>query len=170
MPSGSRALATATPWRGLQPKLRSLLLDGLEVVDEHTEHVVDRGLAGRATPSHLSKTRAPDGHLSTPMGQDDRSTIDNGGDLGDGENSVMSLRNPREISGRRLERGCGRAVTAAMQAMASATMSHKHVRCLTSDGAGPCRGLRRRRGYPQEESPHYHQTEPIPLHTATSYP
>ena len=126
------------PGEGLQPKLMSLLLDGLEVVDEHTEHVVDRGLAGRATPGHLSKTCAPDGHLSTPMGHDDSSAIDNGGDCGDGEKAIMSLRNTREISGRRLERGCGRAVTAAVQAMASATMSHKHVRCLASDGAGAC--------------------------------
>jgi len=66
----------------------SLLLNGLEVVDEHTEHVVDRGLAGRATPGHFSKTRAPDGHLSTPIGHDDRSAIDNGSDLSDGEKSA----------------------------------------------------------------------------------
>ena len=68
-----------------------LLLDGLEVVDEHTEHVLDDGLAGRATPAHLAKTRAPDGRLPTTMGWDDHPAIDSSSDLGDGEQSVMPL-------------------------------------------------------------------------------
>jgi len=39
-------------------------------------------------PGHLYKTPAPDGHLSTLMGHDDRSAIDNGSDLSDEEKSA----------------------------------------------------------------------------------
>ena len=38
-----------------------------------------------APPGHLAKARAPDRHLPTAVGRDDRSSIDRGGDFGDGE-------------------------------------------------------------------------------------
>lgn len=47
-----------------------LFLDGLEVVEEHMEYILDHGLAGRATPGHLAKTRTPDGHRPTAMSWD----------------------------------------------------------------------------------------------------
>ena len=54
------------------------------------------------------------------MGRDGRPSIDSGGDLGDGEKSVMPLPNTREIGWRRLERGRGWAITIAVCAMAGA--------------------------------------------------
>ena len=47
-----------------------LLLDGLEVVDEPTEHVLDHGLAGRATPP-ISPKRAPQMGISRLPWADD---------------------------------------------------------------------------------------------------
>jgi hypothetical protein len=61
------------------------MLEGLEVVDTYAEHCLDHRLAGSATPGHLAKARAPDRHLPTAVGWDDRSSIDRGGDVGDGE-------------------------------------------------------------------------------------
>jgi hypothetical protein len=108
----------------------SLLLDGLKIVNEYTENLLDHGLAGRATPSHLPKTHAPDGHLPTAMGRDGRPSIDSGSDLGGGEKSVMPLPNTREVGWGWLERGRGWAITLAVRAMAGTTIPHKHVRCL----------------------------------------
>lgn len=36
-----------------EPGCVALALNGLEVIDEHTEHLMDDGLAGRATPGDL---------------------------------------------------------------------------------------------------------------------
>jgi hypothetical protein len=108
------------------------LLDGLEVVEKHTENLLDYSFASSATPGHLSKTHAPDGHLPTTMSRDDRPPIDEGGDLGDREKSVMPLCNLGEISRRRLECGCSGTIPTAVHAMTRATILHKHVRCLGS--------------------------------------
>jgi hypothetical protein len=103
-----------------------LLLDGLEVVDEYTEHVVDYGLAGRATPAHLPKIRPPDGHLPTAMRRESGPSIDHSGELIDGETSAMPLRNPCEIGWGRLERRGSGTITTAVHAVACATIPHKH--------------------------------------------
>jgi hypothetical protein len=136
----------------------SLLLDGLEIVKEYTENLLGHSLAGRVTPSHLPKTHAPDGHVPTAMGRDSRPSIDSGGDLGGGEKSVMPLPNTREIGWRRLERGCGRAITLAVRAMAGATVPHKYVRCLAPGG---------RRGLPGATAP---QSGPSPEGSTTPQP
>src|SRR5262245_28135328 len=97
MPSGRCALATVTAWRGLQPKLMSLLLDGLEIFDEDEEITTDDFLADRAAPGHFSKALAPDGHLPTTMGRDNGAAVDVCGNLGNGEGPAPSLRNTSEI-------------------------------------------------------------------------
>ena len=77
----------------------------------------------------------------------------------------MPLRNPREIGWRWVERGAadhyhGRG------AMAGATMSHKHVRCLPHGIAEDCRrSLRCRQSHSQEDPPHHNHTKTIALHT-----
>ena len=106
------------------------MLDGLEIFDEDEEIATDDFLADRATPAHLSKALAPDGHLPTAMGRDGRPSIDSGSDLGGGEKSVMPLPNTREVGWGWLERGRGWAITLAVRAMAGTTIPHKHVRCL----------------------------------------
>ena len=45
-------------------------MEAKEVVEEHTQHFLDHGLAGPATPGHLPTALAPDGHLPTAMGRD----------------------------------------------------------------------------------------------------
>jgi hypothetical protein len=143
----------------------SLLLDGLEIVNKQTEHVVDHGLAGGAAPAPLAKTHAPDGHLPTAMGRDDSPSIDHGGELSDEEQAIMPLRNAREIRRRRLERGRSGAIPTAVYAMARARILHKHAWCLAPGGAGDCRGLLLcRQDHPQEGLPHHCHTETIPLH------
>jgi hypothetical protein len=89
-----------------------LWLHGLEIVNEHTEHLVDHGLTSRAAPGHLPKALAPDGHLPTAMRRDNGPAIDHSRHLVDGENPIMAPRNTCEIGWRGLERRRGGAILA----------------------------------------------------------
>jgi hypothetical protein len=71
------------------------LLDGLEIFNEDEEIATDHFLADRAASAHLSKALAPDGHLLTAMGRDDRPSVDICGNLGDWEAPPTPLGNAR---------------------------------------------------------------------------
>ena len=64
-------------------------------------------LADRATPTHLAKALAPDGHLPTAMGRDDGPPVNKGRDLSYGEVPTTALRQTREIRWRRAQSRSG---------------------------------------------------------------
>jgi hypothetical protein len=69
----------------------------LEIFDEDKEIATDDFLADRATPGHLPKALAPDGHLPTAMGRDDGPAVDARSNFGNGEAPATPLGNTREI-------------------------------------------------------------------------
>jgi hypothetical protein len=75
----------------------------LEVFDEDEKIPTDHLLADRATPTHLTKALAPDGHLPTAMSRDDGPSVNKGRDLSYGEVPATALRQMREIRWRRAQ-------------------------------------------------------------------
>jgi hypothetical protein len=89
------------------------LLDGLEIFDEDKQIATDDFLADRATPTHLSKALAPDGHLPTAMGRDGGPAVDVRGNFGNGEVPATPLGNTREIGRGRAQGRGDRAIAMA---------------------------------------------------------
>ena len=143
-----------------------LLLDGLEVVDEHTEHVLDHGLAGRATPAHLAKPRAPDGHLPTTMGRDDHPAIDSSRDLGDGNSpSCRCAIRVRSAGGGWSAGAAGPSPRPCVpwQALQCRTNTYGASRMVSLETVeGRCAAAR---AIPRRIHPHHNHTKTIAPHT-----
>jgi hypothetical protein len=99
------------------------------------------------------------------MRRDNGASIDQSGNLVDGETATVPLHNLRQIGRGWLQRRGRGAIATTVQTMAGATVLYKHGRCPFPCGVRACRGsLLRCQGHAQKGAAHDH-TETIPLHT-----
>ena len=144
-----------------------LLLDGGEVIEEQTEHILDHGLAGRGPPPPISPKRAPQMGISRLpwAGMMVRPSIAAVISATGNSPSCRCAIRVRSAGGGWSVGAAGPSPRPCVPWQALQWRTNTYGASLMAP-LGNCRGpLCCRQGHPQEDPPHHNHTEPILLHT-----